>query len=182
MDVMNRPGPIRDPDGWNVETLRQTLLAANASMERYLDAKFSDNEKLLNERDLSQKEAVRAAFLAQQLAMATALTAAKQAVDTALSSAKEATTKSEENAERRFESFRIESGAQIRAVAEKLDEQKSLVDLRIGELTKRLDLNQGQGAGMDKNIQSGRQSWGQSISTGALIISVVAFLAHIFFG
>lgn len=170
MEGGNSRGPIYDPDGWNVHTLRQMLIDTNASLERYLDSKFESNEKLLNERYSTQTKALDAAF-----------SAASKAVETALLSAKDASTTAEGNAQQRFESFRVEIGAQVRSLAEKLDEYKSSVDARIGELTKRMDLNQGQGFGTDKNITNNRLAWGQAVGTGAFVISAIALLVHIFF-
>lgn len=135
------------------------FMASFQSLRELIDTRFEANEKLLNER-----------AAAQQLAMSTALTAAEQAVDAALSSAEKATEKSEKNAEIRFESFRIESGAQGRANAEKLDEQKTLVDTRLSELSKRLDLNQGQGTGADKQKATLLAIGGFIVAATALIV------------
>lgn len=160
--MMDRPGSVRDPDGWTVGTLKQLIAAGNVAMERFLDSKFNDNEKLLNERYATQTKALDAAF-----------SAASQAVTTALNAAAAASTKAEENAQQRFELFRVESGAQIRAVAEKLDEEKLRTDSRINDLTKRMDLNQGQGSGSDKSNAQFLAVGGVLIAGGGLLFKLI---------
>lgn len=81
------------PDTWNVETLREYLLALIAANDVKYTGLFDES-----------KNAVREAFLAQQTAMQTALTAQKLAVDTALIAQKLAVDKAEIAADKRFDS------------------------------------------------------------------------------
>lgn len=130
--------------GWTVETLRQHVTELIAAQNR-----------LLAEMDLRYQQR----YDAQIKALNAALLAAEKAVATALLSAKEAVNKAETAAERRFASVnefraqlgdqaatlmpRVEAEQRIASVAEKI----GATDVRMGELTRRVDLREGRSGG-----------------------------------
>ena len=160
MPDVNRP---EDRDGWNVTTLRESMLESFAAMRSYQEAQMNDLKGALLERYETQTKALDAAF-----------NAASQAVATALLSAREASTKAEVNAERRFDLFRIESGMQIKTVADKQAEEANRVAKSIGDLTTRLDLSQGQGTGADKQKTT-------LLAVGGFIIAATALITRLLF-
>lgn len=150
-------------DGWTVNTLRQSMLESFAGLRTYQESQMNDLKGALLERYETQTKALDAAF-----------NAASQAVATALLSAKEASTKAEVNAERRFDLFRLESGMQIKTVSDKQAEESNRVAKSIGDLTTRLDLNQGQGTGADKQKTA-------LLAVGGFIIAATALITRLLY-
>lgn len=150
-------------NGWTMNTLYLHMQTEFASLRAYHEAQTTDLRRLLDERYATQTNSLDKAFNAASLG-----------VTTALQSAREASAKAEENAEKRFESFRMESTMQIRGVAEKQVEEADRVSARIGELTTRLDLSQGQGTGADKQKTA-------LLAVGGFIIAATALITRLLF-
>ena len=157
---MTRAEPADAPkNGWTISTLFMHVQAEFAAQRSYQEAQLTDLRRLLDERYATQTKALDAAFSAASLGVATAL-----------QSAREASAKAEENAEKRFESFRAESSTQIRSVSEKQGDESARIADRLNELTTRMDLNQGQGAGSDKSKAQILTMGGVLIAAGGLIV------------
>lgn len=128
--------PTTNRNGWTISTLFMHMEAEFAALRSHQEAQLNDLRRLLDERYATQTKALDAAFSAASLGVATAL-----------QSAREASAKAEENAEKRFESFRSESSTLIRSVSEKQGDEYARVADRMNELAARLDVNKGQGVG-----------------------------------
>jgi hypothetical protein len=147
------------PSGWTVDTALS-----------YMQKQHDDLRDTLDERYATQVKALDAALVAQQTAMQTAFTAADKAVQAALESAEKAVSKAEVAAEKRFEAvneFRgqladqaatlmARSEAEVRfaaltqrisleveRAAERSADGATRTDVRITELTRRMDLSTG---------------------------------------
>lgn len=129
-------------NGWTMNTLFIHMEAQFEALIVHQEAQITDLRRLLDERYATQTKALDAAFSAASLGVATAL-----------QSAREASTKAEENAEKRFDSFRSESSSQIKSVSEKQGDESARIADRINELTTRLDVTQGQGTGTKADVR-----------------------------
>lgn len=158
--------------GWTLDTLRQFVQAGLDSicasqetqaraLREMLQIQITDLKDMLNERYGTQTKALDAAF-----------SAASQAVAAALNSAREASAKAEANAERRFDLFRVESGLQIKTVSDKLDDEVTRIFERMGDLTSRLDLIQGQQSGAVDSRNTTRLDNGQMIAVIGVLLAV----------
>lgn len=152
-------------NGWTLNTLFVHVQAEFRALRLHQETQLQDLRRQLDERYATQTKALDAAFSAASLGVATALT-----------SARDASTKAEENAEKRFESFRTETSMRLDGIAEKQVEEAKRYDDSINKLTTRMDLNQGQGSGIDRASANSRLMWAQVVSTGGFLVAVLALL------
>lgn len=157
--------------GWTVDTLRELMQTEFEAGRRENSSQMTALMNMLQERYETQTKALDAAFAA-----------AKEAVATALSSAKEATTKAEATADKRFESFRTETGMQIKAVADKFEDETTRIFDRIDVLTSRLDTAQGRDTGDVDTRNTTRLDNGQLLAIVSLGIAFVAVAARFITG
>jgi hypothetical protein len=136
---------------------------------------------MLNERYATQTKALDAAFKA-----------AEQAVAVALANAEKATVKAETAADKRFESVnefravltdqtrtlltRTEYEVARRALEERVSVNADRVNALELRLTSRLDLDQGEGAGVAGQRSETRLNLGMAVSIGLLVLSLATFI------
>jgi hypothetical protein len=136
---------------------------------------------MLNERYATQTKALDAAFKA-----------AEQAVAVALANAEKATVKAETAADKRFESVnefravltdqtrtlltRTEYEVARRALEERVSVNADRVNALELRLTSRLDLDQGEGAGVAGQRSEARLNLGMAVSIGLLVLSLATFI------
>jgi hypothetical protein len=156
-----------------------------------MEQRFTDLDRMLDERYATQTKALDAAFIAQQTAMKTALEAAEKAVRTA-----------QVATEKRFESVnefrgqltdqaatflsRNEADTRLNALAEKLEAESkrntstfSALELR---LTSRLDQMAGEHTGSNSSRTERRLDAGsiyQMLTTLAALVTVLVILLHL---